>query len=79
MKSMLEARATEKEKPGMICFLPLSLIKRTRKVIWVSKSRRKEALDTFFAMIGKAYVDIKVVTCDQHKGYAESVREYCPI
>ena len=38
------------------------------------KSRRKEALDTFFEMIGQeACNQIKVVTCDQHRGYADSV------
>lgn len=60
-------------------FLTVIVDQRTHKVIWVSKSRRKEALDTFFEIIGKeACQEIKVVTCDQHKGYAESVREYCP-
>lgn len=52
---------------------------KTHKVIWVSKSRRKEALDTFFAMIGEeACADIKVVATDQHEGYGKSVRENCP-
>jgi transposase len=52
---------------------------RTHKVIWVSKSRRKEALDTFFMMIGKeACEQIKVVATDQHEGYGKSVRENCP-
>lgn len=52
---------------------------RTHKVIWVSQSRRKEALDTFFALLGaEGCKEIKVVTCDQHRGYAESVKEYCP-
>lgn len=60
-------------------FLTVIVDHRTRKVIWVSQSRRKEALDTFFAMIGsEACKRIEVVTCDQHRGYAESVREHCP-
>ena len=59
-------------------FLTVIVDHRTRKVIWVSPSRRKEALDAFFEIIGKeACAEIKVVTCDQHRGYAESVREYC--
>ena len=60
-------------------FLTVIIDHRTHKVIWVSKSRRKEALDTFFEVLGKSACEkIKVVTCDQHAGYAESVREYCP-
>jgi transposase len=60
-------------------FLTVIVDHRTHKVIWVSQSRRKEALDTFFAMIGReACRQIQVVTCDQHAGYAESVREFCP-
>lgn len=51
---------------------------RTHKVIWISKSRRKEALDTFFEMIGsEACQKIQVVATDQHEGYGASVREYC--
>lgn len=60
-------------------FLTVIIDHRTHKVIWVSQSRRKEALDTFFEMIGTdACKKIRVVTCDQHKGYAESVAQYCP-
>lgn len=60
-------------------FLTVIIDHRTHKVIWVSPSRRKEALDTFFELIGpEACKKIKVVTCDQHKGYAESVTQYCP-
>ncbi len=59
-------------------FLTVIIDHKTHKVIWVSQSRRKEALDTFFEMIGpEACQRIKVVTCDQHKGYAESVHQYC--
>ena len=39
----------------------------TRRVIWVSESRSKEALDEFFKVIGKeACKDIEVVAGDQH-------------
>ena len=52
---------------------------KTRKVIWVSQSRKKYALDEFFEIIGKeACQKIIVVALDQHEGYAASVREYCP-
>jgi len=51
----------------------------TRRVIWVSYSRRKEALDEFFLIIGaKACERIKVVATDMHEGYGASVRQYCP-
>lgn len=52
---------------------------RTHKVIYVSYSRRKEALDEFFQLLGeKACKEIKVVATDQHEGYGASVREFCP-
>lgn len=52
---------------------------KTRRVIWVSESRRKEALDQFFLLIGKDVASrIEVVAIDQHDGYAASVREHCP-
>lgn len=52
---------------------------RTRKVIYVAHSRRKEALDEFFSLIGKeACSKIKVVACDQHEAYKKSVEEHCP-
>lgn len=60
-------------------FLTVIIDHRTHKVIWVSQSRRKEALDTFFEILGpEGCKRIKVVTCDQHRGYAESVMQYCP-
>jgi transposase len=50
----------------------------THRVIWVSESRRKEALDEFFKIIGEeACNDIVVAACDQHEGYKASVEEYC--
>ena len=52
---------------------------KTRKVIWVSESRRKEALDQFFLLIGKEQsAKIEVVASDQHEGYAASIRENVP-
>jgi len=59
-------------------FLTVIVDIKTHKAIWVSKSRRKEALDEFFKLIGEgACQDIKVVATDQHDDYAASVREYC--
>lgn len=51
----------------------------TRKVIWVSESRSKEALDEYFHIIGpEACRDIEVVAADQHDPYKASVNENCP-
>jgi len=50
----------------------------THKVIWVSKSRRKAALDEFFILLGpEACEAIQVVATDQHEDYGASMREYC--
>ena len=50
---------------------------KTHKVIWVSHSRRKEALDTFFEILGdEACKKIKVVATDQHEGYNASVKQH---
>lgn len=60
-------------------FMTVVVDQRTRKVIWVSQSRRKEALDQFFELIGpEACKSIEVVATDQHDAYAASVKEYCP-
>lgn len=60
-------------------FMTVIVDQKTRKVIWVSQSRRKEALDLFFQMIGPdACKSIEVVATDQHEAYAASVKEYCP-
>jgi transposase len=60
-------------------FLTVIVDIRTHKVIWVSKSRRKQALDEFFILLGDdACKNIKVVATDQHEDYAASVRQYCP-
>lgn len=51
----------------------------TRRVIWVSESREKAALDEFFKVIGpERCKEIKVVAMDQHDSYKASVKEYCP-
>lgn len=51
----------------------------TRRVIWVSFSRKKKALDEFFKIIGsEACKQIEVVAADQHEAYAASAKEYCP-
>lgn len=50
----------------------------TRRVIWVSDSRNKSALDEFFMIIGPdACAEIEVVAGDQHDPYKASVNEHC--
>lgn len=50
----------------------------THKVIWVSESRDKKALDQFFLLLGEERCqEIEVAAMDQHADYANSVREYC--
>jgi transposase len=50
----------------------------TGRVIWVSESRDKKALDEFFLLIGKeACEKIEVVACDLHDAYALSTKEHC--
>ena len=52
----------------------------TRRVVWVSESRKKEGLDEFFKAIGEDRCrDIDVVAMDQHNAYKQSVNEYCPM
>jgi transposase len=52
----------------------------TRRVIWVSESREKAALDEFFHAIGPDRCkEIDVVAMDQHDAYKASVQEYCPM
>lgn len=75
------ARGPVQLKPGETrddLFLTVIVDIKTHKAIWVSKSRRREALDEFFKLIGEdACQDIKVVATDQHDDYACSVRDYC--
>lgn len=76
------SRGPRQKKPGETrddLFLTVIVDQRTRKVIWVSHSRRKEALDTFFEVLGEeACKRVKVVATDQHEGYNQSVKQYCP-
>lgn len=75
------ARSPKQQKTGETrddLFLTVIVDQDTHKVIWVSQSRRKEALDQFFELLGEACKDIEVVTTDQHDDYAVSVRQYCP-
>jgi transposase len=68
----------EKDETRDDLFLTVILDIKTHKVIWVADSRRKEALDEFFKIIGpEACGKIKVVATDQHDGYSASVTEYC--
>lgn len=75
------ARGPKQKKEGETrddLFFTVIVDIRTHKVIWISKSRRKEALDQFFQLIGTdACNEIKVVATDQHGGYSSSVYEYC--
>lgn len=51
----------------------------TRRVIWVSDSRDKAALDEFYQIIGpEACAEIEVVAGDQHDPYKASTNENCP-
>lgn len=76
------ARGPKQQKEGETrddLFLTVIVDLRTHKVIWVSKSRRKEALDTFFEVLGTERCEqIRVVATDQHEGYSASVKQYCP-
>ena len=59
-------------------FLTVICDLETRRVIWVSSSRRREALDEFFLIIGKrACEDMKVVATDMHDDYGVSIKEHC--
>lgn len=51
----------------------------SRRVLWVSESRSKEALDEFYKIIGPERCEkIEVVAADQHDPYKASTTEYCP-
>ena len=77
-----EVYARKKGKPGESRskkFFTIITDIKTRRVIWVSESRDKEALDEFFRIIGsEACRQIRVVAMDQHEPYRASVRENCP-
>ncbi len=76
------ARSREQLKKGENrddLFFTVIIDAQTRKVIWVSQSRRQAALDEFFELIGPGMCkDIEVVSCDQHEEYSRSVKTYCP-
>ena len=76
------ARSPKQRKKGETrddLFMTVIVDQKTRKVIWVGQSRRKEALDMFFELLGpEACRDIEVVATDQHEAYTASVRQYCP-
>jgi transposase len=80
--SVDEVYARKKKKEGETrddLFLTIITDLKTHKVIYVSHSRRKEALDYFFELLGPdACINIKVVACDQHEAYKNSVEQYCP-
>ncbi len=60
-------------------FLTVIVDLKTHRVIWVSQSRKKEALDEFFELLGKKGCEqIRVVATDQHRGYGASVEQFCP-
>ena len=51
---------------------------KSRKVIWVTDSRRKEGLDAFYQKIGpEACSKIQVIAQDQHEDYRKSSMEHC--
>ncbi len=51
----------------------------SRRVLWVSESRSKEALDEFYHVIGpERCAEIEVVAADQHDAYKASTTEHCP-
>ena len=51
----------------------------SRRVVWVSDSRSKEALDEFYNVIGpERCKEIEVVVADQHDAYKASTTEHCP-
>lgn len=74
------ARRSSKYFPSRdLCYFTVITDLETRKVIWVTSSRRKEALDEFFKLLGiDACKQIEVVATDQHDAYGASVREHCP-
>lgn len=50
-----------------------------RQVLWITDSRRQEALEEFFEKIGhEACKRIEVAALDQHEGYARAVYKWCP-
>lgn len=72
-KSYYRKESRDKRFFTVICDLD------SRRVLWVSDSRSKEALDEFFHVIGpERCKEIEVVAADQHDPYKASVNEHCP-
>ena len=74
------ARATKKphETRNDLFFTVVSDL-QTRKVIYVSFGRSKEALDEFYRALGpERCKEIKAAAMDQFDGYRTSTNEYCP-
>ncbi len=60
------------------CFFTIVCDLDSRRVIWVSESRSKEALDEFYKIIGpERCSEIEVVVGDQHDAYKASTEEFC--
>lgn len=61
------------------CYFTVITDMDTRKVIWVVEGRTKEALDSFFKLLGaEACKNIEVVATDQHAPFAASIEANCP-
>lgn len=79
--SVDEVYARKKAKPGENrndLFFTVITDLNTRKVIWVSESRSRRALDQFFCLIGKEACDyIEVIAMDQHEDYRAAATEHC--
>lgn len=72
-KSYYRKESRDKRFFTVICDLD------SRRVLWVSDSRSREALDEFFNVIGpERCSEIEVVAADQHDAYRASVRDNCP-
>jgi len=65
----VRSKKQDKETRDDLFFTIITDLK-THKVIYVSQSRRQEALDNFFILLGEeACKKIEVVACDQHEAY----------
>lgn len=77
-----EVYARKKKEPGEnrsdLFFTVISDLD-TRRVVWVSQGRSKEALDQYFLIIGeKACKQVQVIATDQFDGYKASIEQHCP-
>lgn len=72
-KSYYRKESRDKRFFTVICDLD------SRRVLWVSDSRSREALDEFYKIIGpERCSEIQVVAADQHDAYKVSTTEHCP-